>query len=336
MWGETGLNEVLIISKSEVQECLPMSRAIDAVRTAYSAFARGRVQMPPVQHLDVPDYRGEVDIKSGFVQDFGLIGTKIASGFYDNQKLGLPSGIAIIVLMDLKTSIPLAIMDGTHITSYRTGAAGAVAASVLARNDSNVVGVVGAGTQGRMQVLALKELFDIQSVNVWDIDRERAQDYRKDMQERIGIQVSVVDAPSEVLPGADILVTATPSREPLIMADKIHDGLHINAIGADGPGKQELDPLIMKRASKIVVDSLAQCRRIGEIQHALAQGVIDERSVHAEIGEILNNDKPGRENETEVTLFDSTGLSAQDIAAANVVYRIASERGLGQRIDLLG
>jgi ornithine cyclodeaminase/alanine dehydrogenase len=332
----TGLNEVLILSQSEVQECLPMSRAIDAVRTAYSAFAQGRVQMPPVQHLDVHDYRGEVDIKSGFVKDFGLIGTKIASGFYDNQKLGLPPGIAVIVLMDLKTSMPLAIMDGTHITAYRTGAAGAVAASVLARNDSSVVGVVGAGTQGRMQVLALKELFDIQAVNVWDIDKKRTQNYQKDMQQNLGIEVSMMDTPSAVVPGTDILVTVTPARKPLIMADKIHEGLHINAIGADGPGKQELDPLLMKRVSKIVVDSLAQCRRIGELQHALAQGVIDESNVHAEIGEILNGNKPGRESESEITLFDSTGLSAQDIAAANVVCQIADEKGLGQRIDLLG
>jgi alanine dehydrogenase len=330
------MNEVLILSQSEVRECLPMTKAIEAVKTAYSAFAQGRVQMPPVQHLEVKDYRGEVDIKSGLVEDFGLIGTKIASGFYDNQKLGLPPGIAVIVLMDLKTSMPLAIMDGTYITACRTGAAGAVAASVLARKDSRVVGVVGAGTQGRMQVLALKELFDVQRVYVWDIEKDMTQDYQNEMQQKLQIEVTVVDTPADVVPKADILVTATPSRKPLIMADSIHDGLHINAMGADGPGKQELDPLIMKRVSKIVVDSLAQCSHIGELQHAFAQGLVDEMGVHAEIGEILIGNKLGRESADEITLFDSTGLSAQDIAAADVVLRVAKDKGLGKRVNLLG
>lgn len=330
------MDEVVILSKSEVQACLPMSKAIDAVRTAYTAFAQGRVQMPPVQHLDVEDYRGEVDIKSGFVEDFGLIGTKIASGFYDNQKLGLPPGVAVIVLMDLKTSMPLAIMDGTHITAYRTGAAGAVAASVLARRDSTSVGILGAGTQGRMQLIALKELFGIKRVSVWDIEKDRALDYQSDIQHKLGIDVAVANTPADVVPEADILVTATPSRKPLIMTDSIHSGLHINAIGADGPGKQELDPLIMKRVSKIVVDSLVQCSRIGELQHAFAQGLVDDTRVHAEIGEILMGAKPGRENANEITLFDSTGLSAQDIAAANVVLETAKDKGLGKRVDLLG
>ncbi|MFQ5833476.1 MAG: ornithine cyclodeaminase family protein [Candidatus Thorarchaeota archaeon] len=327
---------MILISQSEVQKHLPMSKAIEAVRTAYSAFARGRTQMPPVQHLDVHQYRGEVDIKSGYVEDFGLIGTKIASGFYDNENLGLPPGVAVIVLMDLKTSMPLAIMDGTYITAYRTGAAGAVAADVLARKDSSQVGVVGAGTQGRMQILALAELFNIERIKVWDIESARAKQYAKEMRQKLGADVQTVDSPPDVVADADILVTVTPSRKALINADSIGEGLHINAIGADGPGKQELDPMIMKRVSKIVADSLAQCRHIGELQHAFALGIINEKDVHAEIGEILNGDKVGREDDDEITLFDATGLSVQDIAAANIVYSIAKEKGLGQRVSLLG
>jgi len=311
-----------------------MSEAIKAVKVAYSAFANGRVQMPNVQHLDVNQYNGEVDIKSGFVEDFGLMGTKIASGFYDNQKKGLPPGIAVIVLLDLETSMPLAIMDGTHITAYRTGAAGAVAASLLARKKSENVGIVGTGTQGRMQLLALMELFDIKTVKVWDINRDIANRYKEQMSKELSIEIDVVESPEAVIPDADILVTVTPSRKALIRADSIHEGLHINAIGADGPGKQELDPQIMTQVSKIVVDSLEQCRKIGEIQHALSQGLIKESEIHAEIGEIVNGEKVGRESENEITLFDSTGLSAQDIAAAKIVYDTAIEKGLGKRINL--
>jgi len=326
------MEDTIILTQSEVKDCLSMKEAIDAVRVAYSAFANGRVQMPSVQHLDVSKHNGEVDIKSGFVEDFGLIGTKIATGFYKNLKKGFPPGIAIIVLLDLETSIPLAIMDGTHITAYRTGAAGAVAAQVLARKNSRNVGILGAGTQGRMQLLALQEIFDIQNVKIWDIERGIAEQYEKDM----SINVQVMDTPEQVVLDADILVTATPSRKALIGADVIHEGLHINAIGADGPGKQELDPVVMTRTSKIVVDSFAQCRRIGEIQHALGEGLITDSSIHAEIGEILNGNKTGREYDAEITLFDATGLSAQDIAAAKIVFDAAKKKGLGKRINLLG
>jgi len=312
-----------------------MKDAIDAVRVAYSAYAKGRVQMPAVQHLDVQKYNGEVDIKSGFVEDFRLIGTKIASGFYDNVKKGLPPGIAIIVLLDLETSIPLAIMDGSHITAYRTGAAGAVAASVLAKKSSTHVGVLGAGTQGRMQLIALKELFDIEHAKVWDIEPNMVRRYVDEMSNALSIDIQAVDRPEKLVADADILVTATPSRKALIPVSVVHDGLHINAIGADGPGKQELDPQIMVRASKIVVDSLSQCIHIGEIQHAIRQGLIRKDDVHAEIGEILNGDKLGRENDSELTVFDATGISAQDIAAAKMVLDEAKRRGLGKRIDLL-
>ncbi|MFW9961688.1 MAG: ornithine cyclodeaminase family protein [Candidatus Thorarchaeota archaeon] len=329
------MDDILLLSKSEVYECLSMKDAIDAVRVAYSACVQGRVQMPAVQHLDVHQYNGEVDIKSGFIEDFRLIGTKIASGFYDNMKKGLPPGIAIIVLLDLETSMPLAIMDGSHITAYRTGAAGAVAASVLARRNSTHVGILGAGTQGRMQLIALNELFDIQHAKIWDIEPAIARRYADEMSEVLSVEVSVVDKPEMVVSDADILVTATPSRKALIPASTIHEGLHINAIGADGPGKQELDSLIMTRASKIVVDSLSQCIRIGEIQHAISQGLICKEDVHAEIGEILNGDKLGRENENEITVFDATGISAQDIAAAKMVYDEARKRELGKMINLL-
>ncbi|MHA1949234.1 MAG: ornithine cyclodeaminase family protein [Candidatus Thorarchaeota archaeon] len=325
------MEDTIILTQSEVKECLSMKDAIEAVKTAYSAFAKGRVQMPAVQHLDVHKHNGEVDVKSGFVEDFGMIGTKIASGFYDNVKKGYPPGIAVIVLLDLETSMPLAIMDGTHITAYRTGAAGAVAAQVLARKDSKNVGILGAGTQGRMQLLALQEIFDIQNVKIWDIERGLAKKYEKDM----SINVDVVKDPEDVVLDADIVVTATPSRKALIGVSSILDGLHINAIGADGPGKQELDPAIMTRATKIVVDSLAQCRKIGEIQHALGMGLITESTIHAEIGEILNGDKTGRESDDEITVFDSTGLSAQDIAAAKIVYDSAKQKGLGRKFSLL-
>jgi len=329
------MSEIIILSQNEVKSCLPMGEAIRAVREAYIAFAKGRVKMPPVMHLDVSQYNGEVDIKSGYIEDLGLIGTKIASGFYENYKLGLPPGIAVIILMDLKTGIPVAIMDGTYVTAYRTGAAGAVAAKVLARKDSKIIGVVGAGTQARMQILALREIFSLKEIKVWDINTTGRDRYVEEMSEQLKIPIEPVEDIKDAVIEADIIVTVTPSRKALVMKEWIQEGVHINAIGADGPGKQELDPFIVKRADKVVVDSLDQCRIIGEIQHALADGLITEDDVYAEIGQILIGEKKGRETNEEITLFDATGLAAQDIAAANIVFKQAKEKGIGRVISLL-
>ena len=312
-----------------------MKKTIEAVQEAYMAFARGRVQMPPVMHLNAHQYNGEVDIKSGFVEDFDLIGTKIASGYYDNHKLGLPSGMAVIILLDLKTSMPLAIMDGSYITAYRTGAAGAVAASVLARKESSKIGVIGAGTQGKMQILALKEIFDLKEIRVWDRNEKMAFRYVKEISDLLGIDVKNFSNREDVVCGSDIVVTATASKKPLVEVDWIQRGMHINAIGADGPGKQEHDPAIVKLADKVVVDSFSQCRRIGELQHAITQGLITDDDVHAEIGEILIGKKVGRESDDEITFFDSTGLAAQDIAAAHVVLKAAREKKLGYSTELM-
>ena len=325
------VSEIIILSQQEVRSCLPMSDAIKAVTSAYKAFALGQVEMPQVQHLDVTKYNGEVDIKSGAAENFELIGTKIASGYYDNPKLGLPPGFAVIILLDLKTSMPLAIMDGSYVTAVRTGAAGAVAASVLARKNAKRVGVIGSGTQGRMQVLALNELFPLEQVKVFNINKVNSERYAVEMSERLGIDVQAVDTAQNAVSNVDIVITAVPSKKAMVMDEWIEDGMHINAFGADGPGKQELDQNIMKRA-KIVVDSLKQCRVIGEIQHALKQGLIQENDVYAEIGEILLGNKKGRETEEEITLFDSTGLAVQDIAAAHVVYQLAQQKDMGQRI----
>ncbi|MHA1958384.1 MAG: ornithine cyclodeaminase family protein [Candidatus Thorarchaeota archaeon] len=159
--------------------------------------------------------------------------------------------------------------------------------------------------------------------------------YQKTMPEILNAEVKAMDSVEEVVKNADIIVTVTPSRKALVMSEWIEDGVHINAIGADGKGKQELDPRIMKKASKIVVDSLDQCKVIGELQHAYGQGIISEKNVHAEIGDILSGKKAGRETQEEITVFDSTGLAAQDIAAANVVFQLAQKRGLGKSFKLL-
>ena len=203
------------------------------------------------------------------------------------------------------------------------------------RKDSKIIGVVGAGTQARMQILALLEVFSLKEIKVWDINTTWRDRYVEEMSEQLKIPIEPVEHIKDAVIEADIIVTVTPSRKALVMKEWIQEGVHINAIGADGPGKQELDPFIVKRADKVVVDSLNQCRIIGEIQHALADGLIIEDDVYAEIGQILIGEKKGRETNEEITLFDATGLAAQDIAAANIVFKQAKEKGIGRVVFLL-
>jgi len=329
------MTEILLLSRSTVEGLISLPEVIAAVEEAYTAYIQGHTTIPPVVNLQVHHHAGEVDIKSAYVQPSELIGIKVASGFWENQaRFDLPSGFATILLLDGVTGVPLCIMDGSYITASRTGAAGAVAAKHLARPDAEVAAIIGAGTQGRIQLRALLEVRKIRQVRVFDVVGEWARTYAEEMaQELPQLTFSVSPRVQDAVQGADIIVTATPSTSPLVRDEWISPGMHINAIGADAPGKQELDPNIFARA-KVVVDKLSQCRLIGETQHPLALGIITEEDLYAEIGEITAGLKPGRESVEEITLFDATGVAIQDVAAASRVYRMAKERGLGTRFPL--
>jgi len=329
--------DVLLLNRKQVIDLLSMRDAIAVVEDAFSALARGEAEIPPVINIQIPKFKGEVDIKSGYVGSIDTVAVKIAGGFWQNpQKLGLPSVIGTILLVDGSTGLPLALMDGSYITAVRTGAAGAVAAKYLSRENAQAVGIIGAGSQARMQLRGLIEVRPIRSVSVFDpVDQERALSYAHEMEhEKPGLKIKIVASVEEAVADADVVVTTTPSTTPLVRSEWIRQGTHITAIGADAPGKQELDPLILKRA-RVVVDRLSQCRLIGETQHALKCGVILEGDIYAEIGEITAGLKRGRQSDGEVTLFDSTGVAVQDIATASLVYRTARDKGAGTVLQWL-
>jgi len=329
--------DVLLLNRNDVTGLLSMSDAIAAVEDAFSALARGEADIPPVINIQIPKCKGEVDIKSGYVGSIDRVAVKVAGGFWENpQRLGLPSVIGTLLLIDGTTGVPLALMDGSQITAVRTGAAGAVAAKYLSRKNCRVLGIIGAGSQAKMQLRGLSMVRPIQTVRIVDpLGVEKARSCAAEMEREMpGMKIRAVESAEEAVRGADVIVTTTPSTAPLVQNEWIGPGMHITAIGADAPGKQELDPLILKRA-RVVVDRLSQCRLIGETQHALRCGYIREGDVYAEIGEITAGLKPGRSSEEEITLFDSTGVAVQDIATANLVYRIARERGVGTTLPWL-
>lgn len=327
--------KVLLLSRREVENIISMREAIAAVEKAFRAKGMGRVQMPPKSYVYFEKYDGDFRVMPAYLEGMGAAGVKIVNAHPRNpSRYGLPTVMAVIALIDPKTGAPLAIMDGTWITNLRTGAGGAVAAKYLARKDSRTVAMVGAGVQARTQLLALWEVLDLKEVRVNDVSREKAEKFAREMGRKLGLDARAVKETGEAAAGADVIVTTTPSRSPILMNEHVSGGAHINAIGADAPGKQELDPAILLRA-KVVVDDMEQAVHGGEVNVPISKGIMTRDHIYADLGEIVTGKKPGRTSDEEITVFDSTGLAVQDIATDWVVYRKAKRMGMGREVELL-
>lgn len=331
-----GKLEVLFLNLSDVRSVLSMDDALKAVEEVFREKGFGRVQMPPKLYIYFSKHGGDFRVMPAYLEKAEVAGVKTVNVHPKNPKLyGLRTVMAVIELLDPKTGKPLCIMDGSWLTAIRTGAAGGVAARYLARRDSKVIGLVGAGVQARTQLEALTLVLEsIEHVKVFDIVREASLRYAEEMSRRLGVEVKVASSVEEAVKGVDIIVSTTPSRSPIIMNDWVDEGVHINAIGADAPGKQELDPEILRRA-KIVVDDLEQAAHSGEVNVPISQGLLSKSDIYAEIGDIVAGRKPGRVSPYEITVFDSTGLAIQDIAVAWMVYRKALESGAGLWLKLI-
>jgi alanine dehydrogenase len=312
-----------------------MRETIEAVEEAFRAKGMGRVQMPPKSYVFFREFNGDFRVMPAYLENLGAAGVKIVNAHPENPgKYGLPTVMGVIVLIDPKTGAPLAIMDGTTITNMRTGAAGAVAVKYLARKDSRVFAMVGAGVQAKTQLLAIREVLKVEEVRVNDISKVRAEEYMREMGEKIDAEFKILTDTRKAVEGADVIVTTTPSRRPVILNEWVEEGVHINAIGADAPGKQELDPAILRRA-KVVVDDIEQAAHSGEINVPISKGLFSVEEIYAELGVILTGKLPGRVSPREITVFDSTGLAVQDIATDWLVYQKAIKLGVGREIDLL-
>lgn len=324
----------LVLTGAEVMQVLNIDLALEAAREAFRAYGEGRVNMPPKSYLPLRlgDFRamyGEIFLPGGHV--CGLKWVNVHPG---NPLQGLPTVMAKVVLNDPDTGLEWADMDGTYITNYRTGAAGGVAAEILARPEAATLGVIGAGAQARTQIAAIMKVRPIREIVICDCARARAHTLRDDVATLYPVPVRLAPDPRETALASDILVTVTPSDTPLVMRDWVRPGTHINAIGADAQGKQELDPKILKDA-RIVVDDWAQASHSGEINVPLSRGEITPEMIYGSLGEVVAAKKPGRGSPDEITVFDSTGLIIQDLSLAFAVYQLAKERGLGEEKDFL-
>jgi len=330
--------ETLLLTDDEVKKLLSMDEVIEAVEQAFKEKGLGRVQMPAKIYIFYKKYNGDLRTMPSYLEKLDVSAVKIVNVHPDNRtKYNLPTVMAVIVLVDPKNGVPIAIMSGTTVTDMRTGASGGIAARYLARKDSKIVGLVGAGVQARTQLMALLEVYKkLEEVRVWSRSKETKQSFVSETEHEYGHLCKIIPTETikEAVEEADIVVTTTPSREPLVMNDMISSGTHFNCIGADAPGKEELDPAILKRA-KVVVDDWEQASHSGEINVPLSRGIVAKKNVWAEIGEIATGLKSGRERREEITIFMSTGLAVQDAVTAKLAYDKAIKKGIGSFIRIM-
>lgn len=309
------------LDEQSLRAAISPADAVAAIREAFRADGEGRTAVPAVINLPIPGTRGEFHVKTAWVSGVPFIAVKVASGFYDNPARGLPTGSGMMALFDAATGLPAGLLfDNGFLTDIRTGAAGAVAADCLARRDVTTVGVIGSGVQARHQIACLREVRNFRRIAAWSIDRPGLEQYCDEMRAAYGIDAAPCASAEEACRDADILVTVTPSHEPMVRADWMRPGLHITAVGSDTPGKQELDADCLARADIVVVDRLGQCAKFGELSHALAAGLVRQEDVRGQLGEVVAGGKPGRMKEDEITICDLTGVGFQDTAIAALAW----------------
>lgn len=306
-----------IIEEAALRVAITPALAVEAIREAFRADGMGRTHVPPVINLEVPAARGEFHIKTAHIDGVSHVAVKIASGFYDNPSKGLPSGSGLMAVFDATTGLPAALLlDNGFLTDIRTGAAGAVAADYLARREITTVGVIGSGLQARFQVRCLRVLREFSRIVAWSPTRERLDAYCDEMRRDGYDAVAAADA-REVCAASEVLITATPSREPVVRAGWLRPGMHITALGSDSPGKQELEPGCLARADLVVTDRTSQCAAFGELRHAIDAGLLTAERVHGQLGDIVAGRLTGRTDDNQITIADLTGVGFQDTAIAS-------------------
>jgi alanine dehydrogenase len=328
--------KVLLLSEREIAELLSIEEVIDVVENAFREKALGYVQMPPKVYLSFSKYNGDVRAMPAYLERLNVTSVKIVNSHLGNPKnYCLPTVSATVLLLNPRNGSVLSIMGGNNITAVRTAAAGGIAAKYLAKRNSKTASFIGKGVQARAQLLALLAVFpELEKIRACDLLTDAAEYFAayaedKAPQSRIVVVANETAAVKE----ADIVITTTPSKEPLVFESMISEGTHFNCIGADAPLKEELDPAILKKA-KIIVDDWEQAAHSGEINVPFSKGILSKNDVWAELGEIIVGTKAGRASNKEITVFDSTGLAIQDAATIELVYRKATSQKIGCFIDI--
>ncbi len=310
-----------IVTKNDILANLDTAAALSAIESGFKAFAAGKVQVAPVVHMGFPDARGECHVKTAHIDGTDTFTVKLATGFYDNPSRGLPSSNGIMAVISARTGEPVAILqDEGVLTDVRTALAGVLAARAGARADATVLGVIGSGIQSRLQAEMIASVLGYSHIAVWARRAEQAQAVVQDLNAKFPqLSIEVAESAEAVAASADTIVTTTSSDAPLVQADWVKPGTHIVAVGADSPGKQELDTALFARAEHVIVDSLSQCIEHGETANAVADGSITQDKLIT-LGDVLSG--PGLSRSADaITIADLTGVALQDAAIAGCVWQ---------------
>ncbi len=313
--------ETLIIGKADIVRVLDIPSCIESVETAFLLYGQKKVHMPARTYLTFDSYNGDLRGMSAYIPEFPIAGIKAVNVHPDNRLQQMPTLMATIILIDPRNGFPLAIMDGTHITNLRTGAGGAVAVKYMANEKIDIMGFVGAGTQARSLLDAVMVVRpNIKGIKVFDINEDQSQKFKEYCENNFGAKVEIVNEVGDAVQGCGIVNTTTSSRRPLFNEIVVSPGTHINAMGADAEGKQEMAASVLKRA-RLVIDDWTEASHTGEINVPIHMGEITRNDIYAELGEIVTGQKKGRSSEGDITIFDSAGLALQDIVTAWTAYK---------------
>jgi ectoine utilization protein EutC len=328
------MSRMIILTEAELRAVVKLDlEVVSCIENAFHALATKAVAMPPILRLDIPEHRGEVDVKTAYVPGLDGFAIKISPGFFDNPKIGLPSTNGMMVLLSAKTGLVQALLAGQWLSD---GCArplpGAVAAKHLAREDASVAAIFGAGMQARLQLQALTLVRPIREARIWARDAAKAETMAAELTKTLGIRVTPSADPQAAVTGADIIVTTTPSETPILKGKWLEAGQHITAMGSDAEHKNEIDPAIVVNGY-YVADSLSQTRRLGELHHAIAAGLTETEVDFPELGQIVAGLRPGRTSRDQITIADLTGTGIQDTAIATLAFARAGSAGAGTQFE---
>ncbi len=336
--------EICILGRKELEKLLDMRKVIEGVKEVYQLKAKGETVVWPLVAYDFSEYDAVMDIRSGYVKGVELHGLKMLNNFPHNKEKGLPSFNGMLMIFDSKTGIPMGVMDAAYVTCMRTGAAGAIGAEALARKDSEVLFVLGAGKQAIYQIAATLILLpNIKKIYVADaLDPDNARNFVEECAEVLKNNFDIdcnnktfiaAEDIASAVGESDIVITITPARNPVILKEWIKPGTHFSCIGADMEGKEEIDPEIF-RGARIFADDMPQCMRVGEIEIPIKQNIISKQDINGEIGEVLTGKISGRVSYEEITVFDATGLALLDLVTGEKAIKAAKEKKFGTIVEI--
>ena len=325
----------LILNSTEIKDCVQFNKElIPIIEDAFKSLSLGKTVMPPILRVDIEKYHGESDVKAAYIEGLDSFAVKVASGFFNNPKLGLPSSNGLMILLDSQTgTIKSVLLDKGYLTDVRTAIAGAIASKYLSNPESSTVAIIGAGIQARMQLEALTLVRDIKNINVWSRDIQKTHAYIENMSKNFNLNFQAFDNINDLVKNADILITTTPSKKPLIKSSSLPKGIHITAMGSDAEEKNELDSEIIKNCDVYVPDNQSQTMILGELNHAIRKNLIPKQTLFHDLGKIISNPELGRKSKKDITVADLTGTGVQDTAIARYAYAIANKKKLGTIVE---